>query len=350
MGAGFRIAVISERWERNPDEGMLVYLDRMSRFFHEQAAVQIFYDQGAAPPQLSSVHVPMGRGLISAALKEELDRFGPDVIIYVPTACATLGALVRHRRLALMADVPCALLSLQSREYPFLIRRCVLPRLRPWRMIVLSHSAAHSYRAVGFNVVETRPGVDMERFRPSTGAERGGLRQLLGLDDDLPIALHVGHLAAYRNLEQLESLARSGHWRVVMVASTANPPDPEIRASLERAGVVVRREFVTHIENYYRAADLYVFPVCHGSGAIEFPLSVLEAMACDLRIVTTPFGALPEHFVDGGGLCYVEGNLPIGDAAMRVSNEQVATRAMLSEFTWDAALSTMLIEVKKGVV
>lgn len=341
-----RVVLISERWESVTDEGMLVYLDRLARYLQSRHELLVLYERGEVNSRLPAQRVPMGKRLLSTPLIGQIEAFAPTMILYCPTACATLGALYRHHRLQRRFAIPCALLSLQSRSYPGLLRTWLVPRLQPWRIVVLSGSAASQYSELGFEVVRSRAGVDLESFQAVDPAERAALRAQLGLDAGRPLALHVGHLAAYRNLEDLEQLAREGPWQVVMIASTANPADPSLRDRLEAAGVIVLHEFIPHIEDYYRAADLYVFPVRHGSGAIEFPLSVLEAMACNLPVASTPFGALPECFPEGEGLCYITPQRGIVQTAQLASSQQVATRERLADFSWDAVLSSLISELE----
>ena len=150
------------------------------------------------------------------------------------------------------------------------------------------------------------PVVDSERFRPAE-APPAEIRRALGVDGDRPMLLHVGHLAPSRGLDALASLARSGAWRVLMIASTSTPPDPEIEASLRSAGVEILRRYLPDIERYYQAADVYVFPVEKEHGSVEIPLSVLEAMACGTPVASTRFGGLPELFEEGQGLAYSNG-------------------------------------------
>jgi len=49
-----------------------------------------------------------------------------------------------------------------------------------------------------------------------------------------------------------------------------------------------------------------VFPVEDALGCIDMPLSILEAMACNLPVITTRFGAFPRLFAEGDGFRYVE--------------------------------------------
>ena len=46
------------------------------------------------------------------------------------------------------------------------------------------------------------------------------------------------------------------------------------------------------VEEYYQASDIYVFPVLSAVNAMEFPMSVLEAMSCNIPVITTRFGGI----------------------------------------------------------
>src|SRR3712207_2970921 len=45
-----------------------------------------------------------------------------------------------------------------------------------------------------------------------------------------------------------------------------------------------------------RTADVYLFPTEYGEG---LPISILEAMAMQLQVVTRPVGGIADFFVDG---------------------------------------------------
>lgn len=53
-------------------------------------------------------------------------------------------------------------------------------------------------------------------------------------------------------------------------------------------------------------ADCYLFPVRDDIASIDLPLSVLEAMSCNLPFITTRFGGLDEVFEEGEGLFFLD--------------------------------------------
>lgn len=126
-----------------------------------------------------------------------------------------------------------------------------------------------------------------------------------------PIAVHVGHLRATRGLNKLCEIKRSAGDRieVIVVASPYFEPDPKVVSDLHDAGVVIDRGLIEDIGSVYNSADLYLFtPPAETEGAIELPLSVLEALACKRPVVSTPFGALPEVLHDTPGVKFADGN------------------------------------------
>ena len=64
----------------------------------------------------------------------------------------------------------------------------------------------------------------------------------------------------------------------------------------------MRTEYITHLEEIYALSDCYVFPTTDRRYCVEMPLSVLEAMSCNLPMLTTRFGALPGVFEEASGL------------------------------------------------
>jgi glycosyltransferase involved in cell wall biosynthesis len=121
----------------------------------------------------------------------------------------------------------------------------------------------------------------------------------------VPLAVHVGHLRRSRGLERLCEVKAllADRIEIVVVASPYFDPDPGLLEELIAGGVHVDRGFVPAIADVYRAADLYLFtPPPESEGAIELPLGVLEALACSVPVISTPFGALPQALVGTSGV------------------------------------------------
>jgi len=178
-------------------------------------------------------------------------------------------------------------------------------------------------------------GVDTSRFVPVDDARKKDLRRKHGVDEGAFVVLHVGHINRGRNVQIFETVARVGDIQVMLVGSTSTPHDEDLARQLKQAGVRLIREYVPHIEEIYQLADAYIFPVVSEDAAIGVPLSVLEAMACNLPVVTTPFGGLPGIFPKGNGFVYFNGenDLPASiDAVRRL--QQSSTRGMVEPYDW----------------
>ena len=163
-------------------------------------------------------------------------------------------------------------------------------------------------------------GVDLQRFRPATDeSEKMRLRRKLGLPLSGQLVLSVGAVQPRKGTDVLlEAFARlcgrddeDPHLVVAGPRHDLTRPSlstfaNRIQASIAKGQISNRVTFVGEvkgIEDYYRAADIFVFP----SRLEGMPNAVLEAMACGLPVVMTPFTGLSEdlgvdrtHFVISG--------------------------------------------------
>ena len=191
----------------------------------------------------------------------------------------------------------------------------------------------------------SQSGVDVQRFSPVTGADKVVLRSELGLPANRYVVLHVGHIKEDRNLRLLCALQREGSLQVVIVGSTATRVEEPLLMDLRDSGCIVNIGFAPKIEQYYQAADCYVFPTTHTQAAIQIPLSILEAMATNLPVVSTSFGGLKDFFTSGEGLTFVDrsemGNLT-AIVLRAVKCESVRTRANVMGFAWEVVAQRLI--------
>lgn len=144
-------------------------------------------------------------------------------------------------------------------------------------------------------------GVD-RRFRPAPRPE--ALARRLGLADG-PVALFVGGLKRRKNLFFLLEV-----WREVvreradarLVIAGSGPLRGRLERHAGRLGLGERVVFTGYVPErekvaYYNLADVLLFP----SSLEGFGLTVAEAMSCELPVVVSDRGSLPELVADGDG-------------------------------------------------
>ena len=195
---------------------------------------------------------------------------------------------------------------------------------RPFDRVVASTTVMRDWlRSLGVRgerIVVIPNGVDINRFRPASKEEKSRLRDQLGLPDDCPIVLFAGNIVPRKGVDLL-----LGAWPGVVSKESAclaivggfDRPTfmtkeriEELRSfqdgirqaasSPQIATTVLLAGESDRIEDWMRAADLFVFPTeQEGMGNV-----VLEAMGCGLPCVITRFHGLPEVEFGSAGLEY----------------------------------------------
>lgn len=159
-------------------------------------------------------------------------------------------------------------------------------------------------------------GVDTERFRPPTAAEREALRGRLGLPAGAELVVYTGRLLRGKGLEVLVTAfgrvaASRPRVHLVLVGSGAGQAlsvEADLREKVERDGLAARTTFagrVENVEDYLRGADVFAFP----SVFEALGLSLIEAAACGLPAVGSRTGGIVdviEH--EGSGLLVAPGD------------------------------------------
>jgi glycosyltransferase involved in cell wall biosynthesis len=164
-------------------------------------------------------------------------------------------------------------------------------------------------------------GVNLERFRPVSDAERIARRRELALPEHDPLVLFVGFFSTDKRPDVLYDAwsrleARGRRSTLVLVGATRGSYyeiDPgiaaRIKADAEAKGVASRVVFVEHaeaIERYYQAADVFALPSLREG----LPNVVLEAMASGVPPVVTRLEGVTDWLLEDG----VHGRLVEGGA------------------------------------
>ena len=321
------------------DQGERVFLRELGGRLAERVPTRVYSSTREAADLVRQVS---SHPLVSPQLVRELWRHRPDAIVYVYPV--TTAALLRARFMKLSGrgaqTVMIALATHALERFGAPFRRLLWPDL----VLVTSDAERRSLAALGAAVETLPPGVDVDRFRPAADlAEKQRIRREWGLPEDRAIVLHVGHLVGARNLGVLVELAsRVPVTPVVLVSHVRDEESNRLRAALDRAGVVVLEGYRPGVEELYRAADCYVFPSRAWGGGIDLPLSVLEALASDLPVVCTPFGALPERFGATDGVRFASSDSELVQGVADMLRLRPSTRHLVDGYSWDAVADRLL--------
>lgn len=278
-------------------------------------------------------HVNARRSLLSVRFWQKLKNFRPQIIhVFLRPSLVTLGITRALRFYCRESKV--VMSSLQPPLRPPLTKR-LIPWLKPDLMIVQSDATQRVFADAGCSVAFFPSGVDISKFAPRKDKE--ALREKYLVDKDRFVLLHVGPILKGRNLQPFISLQGREDYQVLLITGMSFKPDWELYRSLEERGCLIRRGYFANLEEIYGLADCYLFPTTNPSNAIEFPLSVLEAMSCNLPVVSAKFGALPRVFQEGDGLYFVEEGRDFAACLEEVKNSaaEVKTREKVLAYSWE---------------
>ena len=296
-------------------------------------------------PRTDSVNA--NKLFISSELRAKIRDCHPDIICYVPKASATLFSFFRSRVLKLnRMAAKVIMVALQPRDYGWLSRHLVR-FLKPDTIFVQSESAMKKLEKIGCRVKLLPSGVDIKKFSPVSAERKMDLRNRYGLDRKAFTVLHVGHATASRNIDILVRVRRELKAQVIFVGSSLQHEDgSELIARLRREGITVLDKYFPDIEELYQLSDCYLFPVFSDRACIGVPLSILEAMACNLPVVSVRYGTLPAIFKEDHDLMYAdtpEGLLE-GLSTARNLNGNCHTREKVLPYSWQQISRCILDE------
>jgi glycosyltransferase involved in cell wall biosynthesis len=236
------------------------------------------------------------------------------------------------------------MITLQPREYSALSKR-IIPLIAPDLVLAQSMKTEKVLVGLGCRVKKIPSGVDLQKFVPVSKEVKEKYRKKYGIPAKKYIVLHVGHINRNRNMQWTEKIQGLDDLQVVIVGSTSYPEDRDLVVDLQRKGIIAISRYVENIEEIYQSADCYFFPVFWEGACIEIPLSVFEAMACNLPVVTTRFGGLPDFMSEQGGFLYADNEEEI--IFMINSTKGISdpgTRNLVEQYSWKNVVERVLAE------
>jgi len=341
------IAIISEELNFPIDEGFKKVVYSIVNAFIKNKERIIFI--GKYPIDIEgcfSKAIRTNKLFLNRSLFQVLNQFNPDIILYIPYSSITIASLIRTWILKAFSRKKVVVLALQPRHYPG-FSKYFIPFVRPDLMLVLSGKSQRYYQSLGFKVQKIPLGVDINRFKPVSDEEKIQLRKKYGIPENKQVVLHIGHLKKTRNITSLMQIVQKKDVLLLLVTSTSTLPEEELKKGLNKAiNIKIINWYVENIEEIYQLSDCYLFLVEDPRGCIEIPLSVLEAMACNLPVITTKFGGLPDWFDEEKGLIFVNNKIELNSILQYINSLTVNTRDLLSNYLWENITQQILNSIK----
>ncbi len=280
------------------------------------------------------------RDFLKLSFWKEMREFQPEIIHYIP------GSTSRSFILLWLCKQWCnRARSLISIMHPDFSDLKFYPRFfKPDLVLVGSIRANEIFSHLSLNT-KFFPlcGVDTDRFSNVSDRRKEDLRRKYKIDPNKFVVLHIGSIKRGRNIETLGKI-QSNKIQVLIVGSPSADNDKEIINSLINMGCDIRLNYYPEINELYNISDCYLFPIKphfkkETDGivdCVEIPLTVIEAMACNLPIISTEFGGLPHLFEQGQGFSFYDNLIDVDRIIERLSNKRpvIQTRKQVLPYDW----------------
>lgn len=313
-----RICILGDTSGR-PDEGMKKIVVNLSRELAKNHEVLTLSPFRAFSPKFWS------------AVRD----FRPEIVHYVPGP--SVFSFLISKTISLLVKPALTVVSVTLVRNPRLISkytRLFRPSLVLTQSSLMYEMVGRTGQRVSYVPVS---GVDLDRFRPVGPEEKMRLRDKYSVDKESYVILHVGHIKDGRNLRMLKCIQRSPGNQVLVVGSTSTTAEKSLVHELSGLGITIISDYCPNINELYSLADCYVFPVVSAYDSIEIPLSILEALASGIPVVSTRFGGIADISGEcGENLILVEGPDYIPSIVDEVRGRPPGTwtRANMTVFSW----------------
>ncbi len=341
MSNAKRMLFITEILSRPFDEGMknvaLFLHNNLKEKMHLLTITRHDNDVGGLDVERSR----LDKFFLSSELRQLINDYNPEVILYMPETSITFNSFLRGRILkSITRDTRIALFATIRRNYTIPQRLIIQRFLRPDLVFLFG-----GFKDWVFSNIRTcilPPAIDIKRFSIPLEEEKLSLRKKYGIHHDKRVLLHVGHVRPTRNVSLLAKVQRLENVQVLIIDSTTTPQYKELIKRLKGEGIMIISEYIPDISEIYRLSDVYVFPVKDEIASINLPLSILEAMACGLPVITTRFGGLEGYFQEDEGFRFFDND----DKFVRlISNSRMDgrnNRGKVERFTWNGLVGDMI--------
>lgn len=335
--------ILSDCLTEKVDEGCLKVANSLTKRIKSAypATTVISYERR---PKQSDLHMKLNKLFLNYSLLSLINK-RKESVLYIPFASNTKASAIRTWILSCVAKRGLKVIFVL--RFPMDKITKLFLRMSKAEIIALSKESYQFYKQeIGSNTTYLKTGIDTIQFTPVSKEKREILREKYNVSPGQKVLLHVGHLKNGRNVDKLLNVDEKYHVFLVVSSVTESEKDAELREKLmARSNTTIIDDYLEHIEEIYQIADVYFFPVQESENCIDVPLSVLEAAACNLPIVTTDYGEL-KAFKGEEGFCFIStfDAETINEAINRMSEcQECNNRRVVLEYDWDTSIKHLAI-------
>ena len=273
--------------------------------------------------------------LFSKEFWKKIKNFNPQIIHYVPGRTIKSFVIAKVLKFCCNNNAKIAMSVMLLNLHP--LGGEIISLFKPDLVLTQSYKTERLFTKLGCKTEFLPSGINIKKFIPVSKGVKEALRGKYRIDKEKFIILHVGHINKGRNIQILNKLQQKGNNQVIIVTSSVEPIEHKVYKNLKESGCIVWRTYFENIEEIYALSDCYVFPTTDTLKCIELPLSVMEAMSCNLPIISTKFGALPRVFEEGNGLIFVDKEEDFVRELERIKKRdiEIKTREKVLPYSWE---------------
>jgi glycosyltransferase involved in cell wall biosynthesis len=188
--------------------------------------------------------------------------------------------------------------------------------------------------------------VDVKRFSPAGERDKLMFREALGISHEMKVGVYTGRLVTTKGLPML---LRS--WKIIAdkypdallllvgaggfgIQNCENELKEYVRDNQLEKNVMFTGS-VENVDEFLKAADFFVFPTEREA----FGISIIEALACGLALITTATGGVSDIVTDS-----------VNAIVIPVNDEDALTMAIENVFENDKAMKILAENGRKSVI
>jgi glycosyltransferase involved in cell wall biosynthesis len=331
------------------DEGIKKYSFKIVEYFSKRIGSYTFTNEFNSELK-NQLKLPHNKLFFSLKFYKDLRDLEGDVL-YIPNSSSTIASFFRLKMIQVFTRKRTVLVSIQKRVHSNYQKKIIKYLLKPSLIFVFSDREKKYYEELNINTELTSIGVDIDKFSSVSDEKRKEIRDKYNISSSKKIVCHVGHINEARNIRMLKNLV-SDNCEVVIIGSTCFDSDEDLKLDLESNGVILISDYIENIGEIYQMLDAYIFPVKIDNAVIEFPLSILEAMSCNIPIISTKFGSIPKHFKENEYFKYFDSEDELihktkslfSQSNLNDCNNRIE---IVENFTWDTQFEKLYNKIIK---